>query len=213
MNTKFDNLTPTQRRKWIISMVNKRVKPGCGSSVELLRSRTWTQPLPDLKSIVKHTPYVITGGIATKLYMAEINSSNLDIFVLSEDAESITKELQNSNAYYLQDWDYGGTLWVLPDDTLFSVIYLSEPWAKDAVYNPNFSPNGLPVVKLKYLVLTKLQLSRFEDLADLSRMLGGATESKLDEVRKIVRLYYPEALEDMEQILWAGRLEYETDLK
>ena len=127
MNTKLDNMTPTQRRKLIISMVNRRVKPGCGSSIELLKSRTWTQTLPDLKKIIKKTPYVITGGIATKLYMAEVYSSNLDIFVLSEDAELITQELQDYNAYFLQDWDYGGTLWVFPDDTLFSVIYLNEP--------------------------------------------------------------------------------------
>ena len=41
-------------------------------------------------------------------------------------------------------------------------------------------------------------------------MLGGATDSKLNEVRKIVKLYYPEALDDMEEIIWAGRLEYQT---
>ena len=211
MKTKLDCMTPTQRRKLIVSMVKRRVKPGCGSSIELLRSRTWKQPLPDLKNIIKQTPYVITGGIATKLYMAEITSLNLDIFVLSEDAESITKELQNYNAYYLQDWDYGGTLWVLPDDTLLSVIYLNEPWAKDAVYNPNFSPHDLPVIKLSYLVLTKLQLSRFKDLADLSRMLGGATNSEFDEVIKIVKLYYSEAVEDLEEIARVGRLEYQTN--
>ena len=210
MNTKLDNLTPTERRKWIISLVNRRVKPGCGSSIELLRRRTWKQPLPDLKNIIKQTPYVITGGIATKLYMAEKASLNLDIFVLSEDAESITEELQDFNAYFLQELDYGGKKWVLPDETLLKVIYLNEPWAKDAVYNPNFSPNGLPVVRLPYLVLTKLQLSRFKDLGDLSRMLGGASDSELNEVRKIVKLYYSESLEDMEQILWAGKLEYET---
>ncbi len=209
MKTKLENMTPTQRRKWIISMVNRRVKPGCGSSIELLKSRTWTQHTPDISKIIQKTPYVITGGIATKLYMAEINSSNLDIFVLHEDAKLINQELQNTSAYYLQDLDYGGTLWVLPDDTLLSVIYLNEPWAKDAIYNPNFSPHGLPVVKLPYLVLTKLRLSRFKDLADLSRMLGGASNLELDEVRKIIKLYYSEALEDMEEILWAGRLEYQ----
>ena len=108
MNKSLKHLTPIQRRKWIISMVNKRVKPGCGSSIELLKSRTWTQPTPDLNNIIKQTPY-------------------------------------------------------------------------------------------------------FKDLADLSRMLGGANDSELDEIRKTVKLYYAEALEDLEQILWAGRLEYYTD--
>ena len=211
MDKNLKYLTPTQRRKWIISMVNKRVKPGCGSSIELLKSRTWTQSTPDLNKFIRQTPYVITGGIATKLYMAEVNSPNLDIFVLSDDAELINQELQNASAYYLQDLDYGGTLWVLPDDTLLSVIHLKEPWGKDAVHNPNYSPHGLPVIKLPYLVLTKLQLSRFKDLADLSRMLGGAKNSELDEIRKTVKLYYAEALDDLEQILWAGRLEYYTD--
>ena len=60
------------------------------------------------------------------------------------------------------------------------------------------------------LDLTKLQLSRFKDLADLSRILGGASDSELDEVRKIINLYYSEAVEDLEEITRVGRLEYQT---
>ena len=84
----------------------------------------------------------------------------------------------------MQDLAYGGTLWLLPDDTLLSAIYLNQPWARDAISNPNFSPYGLSVAKLPYLVLTKLQLSRLKDLANLSRILGGATDSELDKVKK-----------------------------
>ena len=42
-------------------------------------------------------------------------------------------------------------------------------------------------------------------------MLGRASDSELNRVRKIVKQYYSEVIEDLEEIIWAGRLKYETN--
>ena len=39
---------------------------------------------------------------------------------------------------------------------------------------PRQAPDGLPVIALRYLVLMKLEAGRTQDLADVSRMHGGA---------------------------------------
>ena len=51
---------------------------------------------------------------------------------------------------------------------------------------------GLPVLALPYLVLMKLTAMRSQDWADVSRMLGLATETELEQVRDVVRRYSPE---------------------
>ena len=56
----------------------------------------------------------------------------------------------------------------------------------------------------------KLKASRAQDLADISRMLGAATDNSLQSVRTAIKQYFPEALEDMESLAMLGRLEYEA---
>ena len=56
----------------------------------------------------------------------------------------------------------------------------------------------------------KLKASRAQDLADISRMLGAATESSLHAVRTAIEQYFPEALENIESLAMLGRLEYEA---
>jgi hypothetical protein len=68
--------------------------------------------------------------------------------------------------------------------------------------------DGLPVIGLPYLVLMKVKASRTQDLADVSRMLGGADEGALAEVRGVIERFWPEAMEDVESLVVLGRLEY-----
>jgi len=55
----------------------------------------------------------------------------------------------------------------------------------------------------------KLESGRLQDLADISRMLGCADESQVDEVRKIIISYRPQDMDDLESMLALGRLEHE----
>lgn len=68
----------------------------------------------------------------------------------------------------------------------------------------------LPVLGLPYLVLMKLTAMRSQDWADVSRMLGLATEADLEEVRDVVRRYSPEDVEDLEALIMLGRREVQS---
>ena len=63
------------------------------------------------------------------------------------------------------------------------------------------------MLDLPYLVLLKLETSRTQDLADLTKMLGLDAAENLDRVRETVVRYMPEAVEDLESLIYLGRLE------
>jgi hypothetical protein len=65
------------------------------------------------------------------------------------------------------------------------------------------------VVGLPYLVILKMEAQRPQDWADISRMLGWASESELDQVRAAVARYMPEDVEDLESLIFLGRKEQE----
>jgi len=195
------------RRKLFINLIKKRVKPGTGSSLEFLDRRTWTYPVANIQSIIQKTPFVVVGGIATRLYMPERMTLDLDILVKAEDKFKVYRELDLAGSQRIGELSISGSQWNLPDGTLLDVLEFSEKWVSDAVSSPNYNPNGLPIIALPYLVLMKLQASRSQDLADVSRMLGGTQESDLQEVRKVVRVYLPDAAEDLESLIALGKLE------
>lgn len=199
-----------QKRKQFITLVMKRVKPGTGSSLEFLNQRTLIYPVTNLKAIILQAPFVIVGGIATRLYMPERNTLDLDILVLAEDAPLIHKDLERAKSKRIGELSIPGSQWQLSDGTSLDVIEATKDWATEAIANPNYAPDGLPIIALPYLVLMKLTASRTQDLADISRMMGGTEDSLLQEVRRIVQIYLPSAAEDLESLIALGKLERET---
>jgi hypothetical protein len=197
----------TDTRKQFLALARRRARPGSGSHQLLLQARTAVYPVVDLRSIIKHTPFVVVGGVATRLYMPERMTLDLDILVLSEDAPALYRELEQAACHLVGTLTIGGTTWELPGGTLLDVIASAEQWARDAVHNPRVDATGLPVIALPYLVVMKLRASRVQDLADITRMLGTADETALEEVRRVIQLYAPDALEDIESMIALGRLE------
>ncbi len=53
----------------------------------------------------------------------------------------------------------------------------------------------------------KLQSGRTLDIADVTRMLGLASDADLDAVRDVVRQFDPDALDDVESMIVLGRME------
>lgn len=84
---------------------------------------------------------------------------------------------------------------------------------EEALTQPHQDLAGYPVLKLPYLVLMKLESSRTQDLGDLSRMLGLAAEEDLEQVRSAVRQFAPDAAEDIESLIFLGRLEQNPPTK
>lgn len=205
VNTQID--INAQRRRQFISLVMKRVKPGTGSGLDFLNKRTWTYPVTDLKAIITQTQYVIVGGIATRLYMPERMTLDLDILVLTENAQSLYAELEKAGSRKVGELAIPGSQWELPDRTSLDVLESNAEWVSEALATPNMAPNGLPIIALPYLVLMKLQSARTQDLSDVSRMMGGANPDEIAEVKRAISKYLPGALEDLESLIILGQLE------
>ncbi|MEG5000617.1 hypothetical protein [Microcoleus sp. B4-D4] len=198
---------PEQRRKLYIEIALRRCRPGSGSSREFLKKRTWNHPVTNIKTIIQNTLFVVVGGIATRLYMPERMTDDVDILVLTEDAANLYRELEQAGSRRTGELSIGGSTWKLPDGTYLDVIESRDSWVREAIRNPNNAPDGLPIIGLPYLVLMKLKASRGIDIGDLTRMLGGADETALRLVRMAVQDFLPDAVEDLESLIVLGKLE------
>jgi hypothetical protein len=197
----------SQKRKQFINLVMKYVKKGSGSSIEFLNNRTWTHSVTNLNNIIKQAPFVVVGGVATRLYMPERMTLDLGILVRAEDAQLVYADLEKVNGQKIGDLSIAGTQWRLSDGTSLDVLEFEGDWVVDAISSPNYAPDGLPVIDLPYLVLMKLIAGRSQDIADISRMLGGAEDLQLLRVKKVINQYLPNAIEDLESLVILGRLE------
>jgi hypothetical protein len=196
-----------QKRKFFLGLAIKRAKPGSGSSLTFLQKRTWSYPVNDLRSILKSAPFVVAGDVATRLYMPERMTLDIDILIKANDKNLIYQDLINAQAKKIGELSIAGSQWQLSDNTALDVLEVEGNWVDAALSKPNYSPDELPVIALPYLVLMKLSASRPQDLADVSRMLGLASEKDLSEVRQVIALYLPTATEDLDGLIALGKLE------
>jgi hypothetical protein len=204
------NLTPRQKRRLMIDMVKRRGKPGTGSSHEFMRRRTAMNPWPDLRPILKGIAWAIVGGVATRAYMPERMTKDLDILVHQSDGETVIKRLEQAGYRIASRLAVPGYLLTSPDGIELDVLFGDYPWLKKALADLGQDPAGYPVIKLPYITLMKMAAQRAQDWADVSRMLGWASDADLDEVRAVVKQYAPEDLEDLESLIFIGKREQQS---
>jgi hypothetical protein len=198
-----------ERRRFLIDMALRRARPGTGSSMEFYRRRDWSALRVDLSEI--KTPFAIVGAVATRLYMPERVTHDIDLFVPHAVETTLTVELEQLGFTKQGNLTFGRSTWVNDPGERLDLIASHEPWANDAVATAVTSPDGLPVVRLPYLVLLKFKASRSLDVGDLSRMLGLASEAALAEVRTVVQRFQPEDLYDLESLITLGELVFGSD--
>lgn len=167
---------------------------------------------PDLRDTLAGLPWAVIGSVATRLYMPERTTRDLDIVVLPSDAEEVARRLTAAGFSQQGPLAIGGSSWQAPDGTAVDVIEGREGWWATALAEAadNRDAQGAPVVPLPYLVLNKLLASRLQDLADVSRMLGGAAEADLARVRAAIREQAADLVEDLESLIALGKLETEA---
>ncbi len=198
---------PAARRRFYIQMAKKRVRPGSGSGPETLWARTWRRPVFDLRTITA-VPFVVIGGVATRLYAPERMTDDLDILIEAKNAEKLSADLTSGGCQKLGSLSIGGSHWRLLDGMALDVLEEDAPWAAEAITNPASAPNGLPVISLPYLVLMKMRASRGIDIGDLTRVLGAADDAAIAEVAHVIAIHLPDGVEDLEGLVYLGRLEY-----
>ncbi|MBX3036144.1 MAG: hypothetical protein KF758_04450 [Anaerolineales bacterium] len=204
------NLTPRQIRRMMIDMVLRKGKSGTGSSDEFMHRRTAMNPWPDLRPILKDVEWAIVGGVATRAYMPERMTKDLDILVHEKDGEKVIQLLQEAGYQLVSKLAISGYVLHAPDGTELDVLLGKDIWLKKALSNVGKDSADYPVLRLPYLILMKLQVGRTQDWADVSRMLGWAEDKDLDKVRAVVKEYSPEDAEDLESLIFIGKKEKDS---
>jgi len=193
--------------KKLLEIALRRAKKGSGSSKIHLQKRTAMIKRPDLSKILKSIQWAVVGGVATRAYMPERATIDIDILVKTKDNKKARELMRTAGCKYIQEIAIGGSTWEMPDANLVDIIESDEIWISEALDELNRDAQGLPIISLPYLVLMKLRSGRTQDLADISRMLGLADDDDIHRVRKIVEKYQPDDLEDLESLITLGRLE------
>jgi hypothetical protein len=195
------------RRKLFLEMAIRRARPGAGSADVFLRERTAIVAWPDLSEILTGLPWAVVGAVATRTYMPERATQDLDILVMADDALEARSRLERFGYTKVQELVIGRVTWRSPSGGLVDVIESGEAWVRKGLQDLRRDPQGLPVLSRPYLVLMKVQSGRAQDLADAARMLGFASEEDRKMTRGLFTRYLPDALEDLESLITLGKLE------
>ncbi len=174
------------------------------------------EPWPDLRDILRGVPWLIIGGVATRAYMAERKTKDMDILVRYDDGEEVIRRLEKAGYKKVSQLAVPGYLMRSPEGVEVDVLFGRYPWLDKALAQPTPDAAGYPAIGLPYLMLLKLTASRAHDWADVSRILGLASDEQLNEVRAVVARYSPEDKDDLESLIFLGKREMQwpadTDL-
>ena len=201
--------TAAHTRRIMIEQARKRQRPGSSSTLAFLRERTCRIPWPDLGPTLGDILWAVVGAAATRLYMPERATFDLDVAVLVTNAADARARLAAAGAVYQGERSSGGSHWALADGTPVDVLELMDGWAGEALVAAasNRDAQGLPVLPLPYLIRMKFEAGRLQDIADVTRMLGLAGEAQLAEIREVFGDLPDEDRADLESLIQLGRLE------
>jgi hypothetical protein len=206
------NATPDIRlltRRTIIDMALRRQRRGTGSGLDFLAERTTFVQWPDVTPILAPIHWAVVGAAATRLYMPERMTKDLDIAIAVDTADAVRRKLAAAGYANLGELSIGGSRWQTPDGLQLDVIEGHDPWWPVALAEAqtNRDAQGLPILPFPFLVLMKINASRTIDLGDITRMLGLASEVDLERVRTLFGRYAPADLEDLDSLIMLGKLE------
>jgi hypothetical protein len=165
----------------------------------------WT----NLNGVLAPIRYAVVGGVATRLYMPERFTQDLDVVILANDAAQAHEKLTDASFTKVGVLSLvQGTIWRAPNTQEIDVIEGKESWWTDAIIEAqdNRDQQKLPILPLPYLILMKYLAGRAQDLADIERMIGQASEADLNRTRALFKAHAPNDLEDLESMIALGKL-------
>jgi len=166
-------------------------------------------PWPDFRTILAGLDWVIIGGVATRAYMPERLTKDLDILVRAGDGPEVVERLKQAGYKTVSRLAVPGYLRRSPDGVEIDVLFGRYPWLTEAFAQVKYDQAGYPVISLPFLVLLKLAANRGRDVGDMTTMLGWASAEDLDRVRAVVARYSPEDSGDLESLIFIGQKERE----
>ena len=207
--------TRAGRRRFFLDRMLRRQGAGTGSNFPLLMKLPLRRVVRDSLETILGVPYAVIGGVATRLYVPERMTLDLDVLVALEDMPRVTKQLRECRARAVgtlafPDSRLGliGETWHIEGMAPLDVIASSGRWVREAIEDARLDETGLRIAPRAALVVLKLDASRGIDQGDLTRLLGSANETELQIVRRLVAALLPEDIEDLESYITLGRLEF-----
>ena len=167
----------------------------------------------DLTPLLSPIRWAVVGAAATRLYMPERVTQDLDVAIEAADSPQARAKLTAAGFLYQGELSIGGSTWATPAGESIDVMEGHEPWWQEALAEAqtNRDAQGLPILPFRYLVLMKFQSGRVQDIADITRMLGQADANALDNVRALFKQYAPADISDLESLITLGKLETGRD--
>ena len=162
---------------------------------------------PDLRTVLQGVRWAVVGAVATRAYMPERMTRDFDILVHYEDGDEALTRLRNDGYQMASELSIPGYTLNAPGGAEIDLHLIPFVWLDKAFQHDHRDAAGFPVLGLPYIVLMKLETSRVQDLADLAKMLGLAADEDLDRIREIVVRHMADASEDLESLIYLGRLE------
>lgn len=99
-------------RRRLIDLAQRKQRPGSGSPASFLRRRTALMQVPDLNPIMAPLPWAVVGAIATRLYMPERATRDLDIAVRRQDGEQVRLKLSTAGFEFQGELSFGSSSWI-----------------------------------------------------------------------------------------------------
>jgi hypothetical protein len=163
-------------------------------------------------------PHAVIGAVAANQYMPARHTADVDFAVAATDRERVEATLTTAGWTRLHELalrePLTGWAWKAPAGSPVEVIVIPGPWGEELVEAAMQNRlDNLPMATLPHLVALKMVAGRAVDAADITRMLGHCDDVTLEVVRALCRkvLRSAEELEDLEQLIELGRLEYGPD--
>ena len=165
------------------------------------------QSFPDLRDVLQGIDWITVGTVATRAYMPERATQDLNILVRAADEERVAARLTAAGYERVAELGIPGAAFARAGEPEVDVLLGEQPWLEEALAAPGQDPAGFPVLALPYLALMKLAAGRARDVADVATMLGWADDDALAAVRDAFDRYSPADLPDLESLIYLGRRE------
>jgi hypothetical protein len=168
---------------------------------------------PDLRDVLKGMPWAVVGGVATRRYMPERSTVDLDVAVLPDHHRLAGDALRAAGYTAKGNLTIAGSQWLSPEGVELDLIPLEQPWAEAALEEAagNLGSDGMPVMPLPFLIMMKLRSGRGSDGYDVVRMFAAASDDDRAMVAGVVRQWDSELSEDIASLIEMGRLEAGRD--
>ncbi len=164
------------------------------------------QPIPDIP--LAGIAWVLVGGLATRAYMPERMTLDVDIMIHSEDEQAARDAFTQAGYTITGPLSIGGFSVQGLDNSTIDVLISTAPWLDQALAHPNRDTAGYPVMPRPYLTLIKMQAGRPQDWTDVQRMLRDTPQEERVSTRALIVDYTPDLVEDYDSLVMLADWEF-----